>query len=461
MYAINDNLIENINIIMNNSNVNYNLTNIYNETSLHLLLKKYNLYLGHKNIIEKLIINTDLNIQDNNGKTCLAYIIDYNILEFFHTILETKKLNLFIYDNNNIAPYDFIKNDPLKINIIINSFYFNLIKNKKMLIIDWEKKCANNELQKNNDNECKKIIKDIILTQNRSIPMIDDYNLVLDSGIFVNSCFYTGAPIDVLFGLLFLYNKFKNKELNIICDYPLTINKELETYLTSLGINYNYKLDFCNFEIMWSFQKMIIPTYFDHDIKIKIKNSKIIIIPIGIETNLGAHANILFYDVTKKIIERFEPNGFNAPIGLNYNHILLDKLLEIKFKKIDPDIKFIKPSDYLPFIGFQMLENFGDNTVKRIGDPNGFCGVWCIWWIYHKLKNLTINSKDLAIKLIKEIKFKNINFKILIRNFSKNISDLRDSFLIKYDLDINYFMAGNYNPSILNNLEKDIINFIY
>jgi hypothetical protein len=330
-----------------------------------------------------------------------------------------------------------------------------------MLIIDWEKKCANNELQKNNDNECKKIIKDIILTQNRSIPMIDDYNLVLDSGIFVNSCFYTGAPIDVLFGLLFLYNKFKNKELNIICDYPLTINKELETYLTSLGINYNYKLDFCNFEIMWSFQKMIIPTYFDHDIKIKIKNSKIIIIPIGIETNLGAHANILFYDVTKKIIERFEPNGFNAPIGLNYNHILLDKLLEIKFKKIDPDIKFIKPSDYLPFIGFQMLENFGDNTVKRIGDPNGFCGVWCIWWIYHKLKNLTINSKDLAIKLIKEIKFKNINFKILIRNFSKNISDLRDSFLIKYDLDINYFMAGNYNPSILNNLEKDIINFIY
>ena len=88
----------------------------------------------------------------------------------------------------------------------------------------------------------------IIIKENRSIPKLKDYdNLVLDNGIFVNTCYYTGSSIDILFGLLFLYNKFKNNNLNLIIDYPLTVNTELENYFKSLGINYNYKLDFCNF----------------------------------------------------------------------------------------------------------------------------------------------------------------------------------------------------------------------
>jgi hypothetical protein len=76
------------------------------------------------------------------------------------------------------------------------------------------------------------------------------------------------------------------------------------------------------------------------------------------------------------------------------------------------------------------------------------------------MKNLQIESKELAEKLIKEIKFKNINFKTLIRNFSKNITDIRDTFLKKYDIDINDFISDNYDKNILNNLEKDIIKYI-
>jgi len=48
--------------------------------------------------------------------------------------------------------------------------------------------------------------------------------------------------------ILFLYNKFKNEGLNIILDYPLTINSILENHYFKIGINYPYINDFSNIE---------------------------------------------------------------------------------------------------------------------------------------------------------------------------------------------------------------------
>jgi len=135
-------------------------------------------------------------------------------------------------------------------------------------------------------------------------------------------------------------------------------------------------------------------------------------------------------------------------------------LLEKFFKNIDSKIKLIKPNEYLPIIGFQILENTDSLSINRIGDPNGFCGVWCIWWIYHKIKNINIDTYLLADILIKEIKFKNNSFKTIIRNFSNNITELRDSFLKKYNLNINDFASEKYDNKLIIKLEKDIINYI-
>jgi ankyrin repeat protein len=452
MYAVSNLLFDQMNILLKYSYLNYNLTNINGETALHILLKK-----NEKKELNKFIENTDLNIQDNEGNTCL-YLLTKN--NEFNKNLQNKILNIFIKNNNNESVYDLIKDDKYKIEIIINSFYKNLQDNKEKLLIDWEIWCSTKENQKLKnitENKCKENIRDIILKEHRSIPLVKDINLFLDNGIFVNTCYYTGEPIDILFGLLFLYETFREKNLNLILDYPLTENKELEKHLESMGSNYNYLLDFCNFEIKWSFQKLILPTYFKYEIIKKIKNSEYIVIPIGIQTTNGSHANILFYDVKTSSIERFEPNGKNYPKGFNYNPVLLDKLIEDLFIEFDSKIKYYKPNDYLPLIGFQILENINGTHCKRIGDPNGFCGVWCIWWIYHKMKNLKIDSKELAEKLIKEVKFKNISFKTLIRNFSKKISDIRDEYLKKNNMDINDFIVGNYEKGDLDNLEKAIL----
>ena len=92
-----------------------------------------------------------------------------------------------------------------------------------------------------------------------------------------------------------------------------------------------FKLDFSNIEIIWSYQKIFFPSYFDEEVIVKMKEYQYIVIPIGIETSIGSHANILFWDIKRKTVERFEPNGSNFPIGLNYNPELLDQLFENKF----------------------------------------------------------------------------------------------------------------------------------
>jgi len=157
-----------------------------------------------------------------------------------------------------------------------------------------------------------------------------------------------------------------------------------------------------------------------------------------------AHTNILCWDRTKNIIERFEPNGKNPPMNYDYNPQLLDSILEQKFKNIDKDITYIKPSDYLPTIGFSMIENLEDHRCKKIGNPNGFCTAWCIWYCYQKLLNLDIDSETLVKQLINNIKLQAKSFKNLLRDFSKNISSYRDDFLEDINIDINDWILTNY-----------------
>lgn len=453
------------NCILSYDNVNYNLTNIDGDTSLHIILNKNNKLPTH--IIEKIIKNTDLNIQNNSGKTCLYLLVESNLFLNFSNILINKELNIFIFDKDNISIYDLIEKNANKneiYKIIIDSYYNFLLNNNDKLKLDWEIWCGNditNKIKtlnklKNNEEICKQKIKEIIFNEKRSIPVINIFNLTIDNGIFVNTCYYTGSTIDILFGILFLHNKYNKDGLNLILEYPLTKNDNLILYYKSIGLDFDFKLDFINFEILWSFQKLFFPLNFENNFIKIMKTSKYIIIPIGIETSKGSHANILFYDVKNKILERFEPNGANEPKEFNYNSSLLDKLIANKFSKIDSNIIYNIPNNYLPIIGFQIIENFNQNKCKRIGDPNGFCGIWCIWWIYQKLKHPQIESSKLAIELIRELKLKNINFKNYIRNFSKNVTDLRDTYLKKYNLDINDWIVGNYDNKVLNNIDFEI-----
>ena len=129
-----------------------------------------------------------------------------------------------------------------------------------------------------------------------------------------------------------------------------------------------------------------------------------------------------------------------------------------KFNKYE--YKYFKPSDFLPSIGFQILENIEENKCKRLGDPNGFCGVWCIWWVYHRIKNNKLDNITLVQLLIKNIKLENKSFKNLIRNFSYYITELRDKTLKKFNIDINDWIVNTVEKSVIDSIEKEIFKLL-
>lgn len=449
--------------------VNFNLTNYDGFTALHMLL---NDKTSPEHILKKFVIKTNLNIQDNNGESCLLLLIKNNLFSKFKDILEKKKLNVFIENVNDDSPYKLLKDDQIK--VIINSFYNMIKKESSKLTLNWEKQCVKSDViireGVKNKEKCVDKIEHVIKTENRSIPQIQNINLDMESGILISDCFFSGEIIDTLFGMLWLKNKFNNVNkinLNFVLSYPYSNNKKLKEHYENMGINYRDSLDFNNIKIFWSYQNIIIPDYYESKIKEIIKNkdknkNNIIIIPIGIDTASGGHSNILFWDVDKGIIERFEPNGANEPLSFHYNHKLLDSILVSFFKRIDKDIKYITPENYLPIIGFQQIENIESKRCKNeaIGDPNGFCSVWCIWYVYQRLLNINHDeeTRKIVLRMINNLKLNNTSFRKLIRNFSKNISSLRDEYLRKVKLDINDWISMNYSEEEFNKLEQNIYN---
>lgn len=459
-----------------NYKINYNATNINGDTALHLFLEED---INNNKVLLKLLENTNLNIINNKRTTPLHYIIinDLYINDDVKEILTngTTHLNLFIKTKDSKYILDLVKSSNKEdlINIAIDSYY-NILKNIKNKDLEgWEKYCATDdlnsllkELKKNNKDKdvryyCKEQIKKLIIDKKQSIPTYKELNLNLDAGIYMEGCYYTGSKIDILFGLLYL-----NTTINcsLLLEYPLTNNKDIENHYMKMGLNYNFKIDFSNIEIIWSYMKLLYPTNFESILKNKIKNASFIVIPLGIEINNNlqgsAHANIIIIDVNNKIIERFEPNGKNPPNGFYYNPNLLNKSLLNKFSSILPDYKYIAPDDYLPTIGFQMYETIEEHKCKKIGDPNGFCAIWCIWWVEQRINNSDVDLLILADELIKKIKFSNRSFKKIIRNYSMNIVNLRDNYLKKYEINIDDWMNGDYDEDILYNLEKDILDKI-
>ena len=107
-----------------------------------------------------------------------------------------------------------------------------------------------------------------------------------------------------------------------------------------------------------------------------------------------------------------------------------------------------------------MYEIYETPTCKKLGDPNGFCAIWCAFWIDKRIENYKLDAKVLIDQIIKEIKLQNLKFKNVIRNYSKKITDIRDNYLSKYKIDINQWVNNTFDEKIINKLEKDIIQII-
>lgn len=491
-YCIIEKNLELFEIINRNTkeSLNYNLWNIEGKIPLHFLLENKPDRL--ENYLDIILKDSNLNIQEGKkGNSCLHYLCKLGLWEQYTDIIKKNKIDIFICNKEGIRPVDLIKKDKLDLFIdIITENYINRLRlEQKDWLNRWDNICKR-ELYHISDNDEKELKKENILIKNKKSKqdLCSDiikkrlYNIINDTGekrcsipsfplkkstICVKLtegtplpfCTFTGSTMDVLFGLIYLLSKHKNTCSTLTKNF--IENKNLCGFYKSIGIIMNNRCEFLNFEIVWVQYKLHLIENFSDNVKKCINNSdkRFIIFPVGIELREGSHANYLIYDKTLNEIERFEPHGATIPIGLNYNGELFDNLLESKFKNIIPDIIYIRPENYLPKIGFQLLD-ITDVKHKHIGDPGGFCALWVIWYTDMRLTYPDLPRNKLVNKLFISLRKNNISLKNMIRNYATNILTIRDNIFKKANIDINKWINDNYNDEQFDIIIKEIGNEI-
>ncbi len=450
---------------------NCNLWNIYGCIPLHYALRSA--IVDTNSYLQLLLPNSNLNIQDMDGSTCLHIMCEKQLWQKYYSLLATKRLDIFIRDKKNMRPIDYVNKENKEdfdnfFNLVTESYIYKLrLKNitEDSWVDNWENLCKKELMYDNLPKEDRKLIEDIkmpILQKMTDVcPSIIKsrlkklYNapankicgksypvkkgnicIKLTEGSSYNICTFTGSTLDTIIGLLYLLHKYPDTCSTLSSDFKE--NTELCDFYKSIGIITNSHCEFLNFEIVWVNQKLFLNKDFIPNFKkcMARDDKRYIIIPIGIELLEGGHANYLIYDKETNELERFEPHGSSYPYGFNYNPNLLDKILHTQFLSVKNDIKYVFPKDYLPKIGFQLLD-ITEKTKRKIGDPSGYCSVWAIWYVDIRLSYRDTPRKFLVEKMIQEIKSQNISFKNLIRNYAKNIIDQRDKILSKAGIDIN------------------------
>lgn len=445
--------------------INPNLANIEGITITHLLLYTYKETFDK--YLEIIIPYSNLNYQDNSGNTILHLLAMYNLWEKFAHIINVKKMNIFIKNNENKNIIDIVHLQYREkfLNIIIQSYYAYLKKYENGWLLDWQNSCSGKNSTKIQKSECYTNIRNAIIKENMSIPIKKNKkNINISNTETVQFSTFTGSLLDMLVGFKYLTKKYPF--VSSIFHSSQEHNIDLEKYNQTLGIQDNPHQHIIHFEIRWLYQKIFFPPKFENIFLHLIKSNKYkyIIIPIGIILSNGYHSNSLIYDIQNHIMERFEPHGSNYPTNFNYNPELLDEILYKKISNIirsiyqeDISIKYYQPKNYMPKIGFQIFDNAEVHLNKNIGDPNGFCTLWTIWYMDYRMMYSDIHPSKLIKKLIKEIRISNIYFRTIIRNYSKIITDLRDRYLSKINRNINDYLNNRLSQKELKQILVEIL----
>ena len=455
---------ENINDPEFTNCIDPNINNIDGLTVTHLLL--YNYKENHDKYLSKILPHCNLNNQDNNGNTILHLIIEKDLWTKFDKLLKLKKLNIFIKNNDGVSVNKLMESKRVFMETVVQSYYNYLRKHGDIWPLKWQNKCSNSDLNDVEIEKCHNLILNHIEKNKISFPLRKNKkNIKIMEDNIVNFSTFTGSSLDMIIGFKFLTKKYMDATSLFHTEQELS--NDLANYNRSFGIVKNKHQHLIQFEIMWIHQQIFFPPLFEELLTQIIKDSqkKYIIMSIGIILSNGNHSNGLLLDVINKKVERFEPHGSNYPSQFNYNPELLDKILYLKMKnslsniyKTETEINYIKPSEYLPKIGFQTLENTEVHINKNIGDPNGFCTLWTIWYFDYRLKYIYMNPSNFAKKLLKEIKINNYSFRSIIRNYSKKITDLRDIYLSTIGKNVNDYINDKLSENEIKKLLKLIVS---
>ncbi len=488
-YAIEHNYVD-IFTIIDLEKINFNRINNKHQMIIHNVLEKDKFYI-FENIVATIIKQSNLNFQDINGNTGLHLLFKLPEWKKYFYKLENKKINILVRNKNDEIPIiNLDENDKKQvINYVIEKFIEQNKKNNRMP----ELNLICNNIGKNKEDDVKNVLKKInnyyckqenvgiydinnydkntsceeiilqlinyfikntiinIFPKSYSINLTKQHIKFIEIEHELNICTYTGSTIDILSGLIYLLKKYDNVISPIGRNFKQ--NEKLNDIYKNFGYKINEDYEFINFEIIWINKIIVYSNEFELNMEIALKKAKehgtrFIIIPLAIEINEKNHANYIIMDILKNSIERFEPNGSNSPIDFNYDEKLLDDILLAKFKNINKDITYLKPSDYIPYVGFEQLESYYKDVV--IGDPGGFCTLWSLYYTDMRLLNPNNTQHEIINMILKSIKTSTITFKKKIRGYSMFCIKIRDDVLKKAKLNINDWLSNNYSKTQVN-----------
>ncbi|MEM3062075.1 MAG: ankyrin repeat domain-containing protein, partial [Nitrososphaerota archaeon] len=136
--------IEDINNKQNDdgNHIDPNIVNIDGLTIVHLML--YNYIEEFDKYLFKIIPFSNLNYQDNQGNTILHIMAEKNLFEKFESLLDVKKLNIYIRNNQNKTVIDVVQLRERErfIMMVVKSYYNYLKKYEYGWLVDWQNKCS-------------------------------------------------------------------------------------------------------------------------------------------------------------------------------------------------------------------------------------------------------------------------------------------------------------------------------
>jgi ankyrin repeat protein len=456
-------------------NFDYNLFDINGDTVCHFALKqKIADECNGVELVANLVKNTNLNTPNFIGETCLFLLVKNNLWKTYKNILETKKLDLFIITakkGKTIMEHVRTTDKDEFIQMVANSYLFQLTKNKNGWIDKWDKKCANykglakltdkerNELSQhgisssgNGKQICTSLIINSIKQSKSSYPIssaentiqisIENYPSVSSNNIYI------GSTLEVLCGLIHLKNKFSTN-----MSYWINNVREI------VKCNRVGMCDATGFSARWANGKLYDLRMGSEAINALCGDgiTRFFILPLSIDVVISNspfhHLNYLIFDTELKEVERFEPHGSASPSGFDYHATSLDNVISHEVAK--RGYKYFSPSTFLPKIGFQVRE-MNEEGLLPLSDPDGFCSLWCVWWCEMRMMYKDVSRDKLVKLLFKEIASSGISLKTMIRNYGYFVSAIRDKLLDEAGIEFGVWKNDEMDEKQVKELNREL-----
>ena len=452
-------------------NFDVNKYNKQIETSLHYALHNKRLPTS---LISKFIHMGNMNIKNIHRETPLHLVCKYHNWKNYDQIMKYKKLDIFIEDNNNKRPFDYLDGNYIYdfIDVVVSSYANSLEGN-----INYIKQCKN----KKQSTSCKNELKKYIFKTKRSIPIAED-NLLMEQKMKIISApqvtygVFNSDSIHNMIYTIGLLKKYKNigipfqyysndKFINdkIIQTHNNLFTDPIDFVISDLvGIYTEYFYEMAPYLILW---RGINQNYVHKDLGFLLKKClmspkiRYIILKLTLITGPSStHANIIIYDKKNNTLDRFEPYGIVEYLETDNLNIFIENLGK---KYINPNLKYNSPKDIFKGIGFQAISNDNKSEIKNLGDPSGFCLAWTLYYLQLKIENPDLEP-HLILKNVMDTILENDKiddnklFISFIRNYAAQLNKLKDELMTLAGIPLN----NTYNLVLSQDNHNKIIQLL-